>query len=138
MRGISFCWLLCVIPLSAGAEVLTAQLVDGRRSATAVGWDTVRGELVLGRDDGAWLASPPGGEPPVPVLHRGAVSDLRVDGAGQLWVATERGLFLRRADGAWQEQHLAAGASRGIHRLVAGPGATVACATETGAFLRHP
>ncbi|MBW2241857.1 MAG: hypothetical protein JRH01_07705 [Deltaproteobacteria bacterium] len=122
----------------AGAEALTAQLVDGRRDATAVAWDSVRGELVLGRDDGAWLGSPPGGEPPVPVLHRGAVFDLRVDGAGQLWVATERGLFLRRADGVWQEQQLGAGASREVRRLVAGPGGTIACATAAGAFLRHP
>ncbi len=115
-----------------------AQLVDGRRDATAVAWDSVRGELVLGREDGAWLASPPGGEPPIPVLHRGAVIDLRVDGAGQLWVATERGLFLRRADGAWQEQQLGAGASREVRRLVAGPGGSIACATAAGAFLRHP
>ena len=151
MRSLPLLWLLLValnpagaaadLPgplLEAGVAAYTAQLVDGRRNATAVAWDAARGELILGRKDGAWLASPPGGEPPEPVLRRGAVVDLVVDGTGQLWVATDRGLFLRRADGAWQEQSLGAGAAREVRRLVAGPGGILASATAAGAFIRHP
>lgn len=153
MRNLSLLWLLLAVPNLASAEPgvesasllvaassvgFSVELIDTRRNATAVVWDPALGQLILGRADGAWLVSPRGDEPPLSVLRRGAVFDLHVDGAGRLWVATDRGLYLHRTDGEWQEQRLGAGVARRVRRLVPGPGGTLACATATGAFIRHP
>jgi hypothetical protein len=99
--------------------------------AHAVALDAASGSLAAGDDAGAWLKRP--GEPARRVLRRGPVRDLLFAAAG-LWVATDRGLFLRDAEGRVADRSPGPGAlARTVRRLVAGEGFLVA-GTAAGAF----